>query len=84
MNGPQALNGAALSRASASSELGGGPLALRRLGLRFQDDATETDYQDWRIGEIVHGVLVDKTFGILGFYDRSLSGRVREQQCRCI
>jgi len=58
MNAPQALKGAALSRASASSELAGSPLALRRLGLRFQDAATETNYQDWRIGVAIPFVRV--------------------------
>jgi class 3 adenylate cyclase len=64
MNGLQALKGArapamaALPRASAASELDGGSLALRRLGLRFQDDATEADYQDWRIGMAIPFVRV--------------------------
>jgi len=36
----------------------GSQLALHRLGLRFRDDATETDYQDWRIGVVVPFVRV--------------------------
>jgi class 3 adenylate cyclase len=58
MNGPQALKGAGRSLASASLELDRGSLALRRLGLRFQDDATEADYQDWRIGVAIPFVRV--------------------------
>jgi class 3 adenylate cyclase len=38
------------AQASAASETDRGPLALERLGLRFRDDATESDYQGWRIG----------------------------------
>jgi class 3 adenylate cyclase len=43
---------------SGSSEFVGRRLALRRLGLRFQDDATETDYQSWRIGVAIPFVRV--------------------------
>lgn len=33
-------------------------IALERLGLRFRDDATEADYQDWRIGVAIPFVRV--------------------------
>lgn len=64
MSGPRAApdahppTTAAGSPARASSDASGSALALYRLGLRFRDDATESDYQDWRIGVAIPFVRV--------------------------
>lgn len=47
-----------MTRAHTPSERVDSQLALERLGLRFRDDATEADYQDWRIGVAIPFVRV--------------------------